>query len=134
MTNLESLVDFGYFTSAKANGTKVDFASPVDPELISAEGRLTLNFVLPTKAPMKLPKLMSLDISDPTFFVAFTLADGDDAVRLSGPMSKCALNIRRPPKVADVGVQLIPDAIAGALAGRGNVGGDFANTIIVACP
>ena len=56
-TNLESLVDFGCLTATKANGAKVEFASPTDPELISSEGRLTLSFVLPTKVPMKQPKV-----------------------------------------------------------------------------
>jgi hypothetical protein len=49
-------------------------------------------------------------------------------------MQKCALNVRRPPKAAEEGVQLIPDALAGALAGKSVVGGEFANSIIVACP
>ena len=133
-TNLESLVEFGYFTAVKANGVKVEFALPVEPELTLDEGRLTLRFVLPAKTQVKQPKVMSLEVKDPTFFVAFTLAGGDDAVRLSGAMQKCALNVRRPPKAVEEGVQLIPDAIAGALAGKSAVGGEFANSIIVACP
>jgi ABC-type uncharacterized transport system substrate-binding protein len=133
-TNLESLVEFGYFTAAKANGAKVEFAPPVEPALTLDEGRLTLRFILPTKTVVKQPKVMSLEVKDPTFFVAFTLADGDDAVHVSGAMQKCALNVRRPPKAPEEGVQLIPDAIAGALAGKSVVGGEFVNSIIVACP
>src|SRR5690349_12717399 len=50
-TDLESLVEFNFFTAVKANGAKVAFAPPMNPELTFADGRLTLTFILPTKAP-----------------------------------------------------------------------------------
>ncbi|SEP39487.1 Protein of unknown function [Methylobacterium sp. UNC300MFChir4.1] len=88
-TNLASLAEWNWFTSPKVNGAKAVFAPPVEPNQTYADGRLTLSFLLPLKAPVAV-KVMVLETDDPSFFVAFNLADGPDAVRLIDAPPGCA--------------------------------------------
>src|SRR6202521_2569764 len=75
-TNVESLKEFGFFTFAKADGKKQKFEEPVDYFLEYKGGLLVLLFTLPLKTPVK-PKVLALEVFDPTFFVDFKLADKD---------------------------------------------------------
>lgn len=131
-TNLASIAEFGFFTHAKANGKPVAFGMPEAPRQTFSEGRLHLEFMLPVKTPMALPKVMVLSVNDPGFFVAFSLAPGPDAVRLAGPKTGCALNVTRPAHVAEVGKQIVPDEVAASTAPA--VAGDYASRAILACP
>jgi ABC-type uncharacterized transport system substrate-binding protein len=136
-TNIESLDEFGYFTQAKINGHKAPFTLPSDYALTFTEGHLTLRFFLPLKAPIR-PKVMALQVDDPSFFVAFNFAEGDDAVTLAGTSKGCALNLKRPDKPAEEGTQLLADDVALALKGKltdqASVGADFTGHIVIACP
>src|SRR3954447_3736547 len=85
---LESLKEFKYFTQLKVNGRAALFDAPADYGYTFSDGRLTLRFTLPIKAPSKV-KVAALQVDDPTFFVAFNLADHGDAVRLVGPATGC---------------------------------------------
>jgi ABC-type uncharacterized transport system substrate-binding protein len=131
-TNLASVAEFDFFTHAKANGKPVVFGVPEDPRQTFSDGRLHLEFMLPLKSPMAAPKVMVLSVSDPSFFVAFSLAPGPDAIRLAGPKTGCALNVTRPTHVAEVGKQIIPDEVAASAAP--GVVGDYASRAILACP
>src|SRR3954466_563501 len=55
-TNVESLKDFDYFTYAKSDGKKLEFAEPLGDYYLdydSKETVLTLHFTLPLKRPLK---------------------------------------------------------------------------------
>jgi ABC-type uncharacterized transport system substrate-binding protein len=132
--NTESLVDFEYFTAVKANGAKQSFDPPRDPSMSFANDEATLAYVLPLKAPMAAPKLLALEVSDPTFYVAFTLAAGDDAVRLAGAPKGCAITISRPKPVEAAQQQNLSESFFQALDAASNFGAQFANRAIVACP
>jgi ABC-type uncharacterized transport system substrate-binding protein len=131
-TNLASLAEFEYFTHAKANGKSVAFGPPEERRQTFSDGRLHLEFMLPVKTPAAAPKVMVLTVDDPSFFVAFSLAPGADAVRLAGPKTGCALNITRPAQVAEVGKQIVPDEVAASTAP--GVVGDYTSRAILACP
>jgi len=136
-TNVESLEEWGYFTAAKVNGTQAAFAPPTDYSQTYDQGQLTLRFFLPLKTPVKAPKIIAFEVDDPSFFVAFNLVEGVDAVTLIGAPKGCALNVKRPAKPAQEGVQILADAVANALAGKlapSALGGDYATHILVACP
>lgn len=128
--NTESLGEFGYFTVLKADGKRQDFGPPQDYWLDYDKGRLTLNFTLPVKDPAAAKRTLILDVYDPTFFVDFSYADGDDAVRLTHAPKGCALQMSRPkkPDTASLG-KLSEDYFANA-----NMGFQFASKVIVACP
>ena len=131
-TNLTSIAEFGFFTQAKANGKEVVFGPPEAPVQTFANRRLTLSFLLPLKAPIAPPRVMVMSVDDPSFFVAFSFAGGDEAVRFAGAPTGCALNVNRAAQVAEEGKQIVSDDIA-ATAAPG-IGVDYTSRVIVACP
>jgi ABC-type uncharacterized transport system substrate-binding protein len=136
-TYVESLEEWSYFTAVKVDGAQAEFARPTRYSQTFGRGQLTLRFFLPLKTAVKTPKVTALEVSDPSFFVAFNLAEGADAVTLAGAAKTCALNVKRPATPAQEGVQILADAVANALSGKldaTTLGGDFTTRILVACP
>lgn len=130
--NVESLHEFEFFTFAKASGTKQDFAQPINHALTYDKAQLTLTFTLPLKAPAN-QRTFSLEIYDPTWFVSFSLAEGDDAVKLANAPSGCARTVNRPkPLEATQQQRLSEDFFSSAAAA--SFGASFINRILVACP
>lgn len=128
--NVESLVDFDYFTVVRANGAKQGFAAPTEYGLSHDGKTLRLTFVLPLQRPAA-SRTIGFEVYDPTFFVAFDLAKEDDAVTLSGAPQGCALNVSRPKNLP---MQTLAESVFDALAPGANFGIQFANKAIVACP
>jgi ABC-type uncharacterized transport system substrate-binding protein len=132
--NTESLVDFEYFTVLKANGVKQAFGQPRDYTMSYADGEVTLTYVLPLQKPPATARTIALEVADPTYFVAFTLAEGDDAVRLAGAPSGCATKVTRPKPMDVAQQQNLSEAFFEALTAASSFGAQFANRAIVACP
>ncbi|MCB5177302.1 MULTISPECIES: DUF1007 family protein [Microvirga] len=131
--NTESLVEFDYFTVLKANGKKQDFASPRDYAMTYQDEAATLSYFLPLKASTT-AKTMSVEIYDPTFFVAFTLAEGDDAVKLASAPQGCATNVSRAKAAEAAQQQNLTESFFETLTAASSFGVQFANRVIVACP
>ena len=130
--NAESLVDFDYFTVFKVNGAKQAFEPPREYGMTFENGLARLSLLLPVKSPPN-GKTLSLEVYDPSFFVSFSLVDGDDAVRLAGAPKGCAATVARPkPAAADQ--QKLSESFFEALTSASNYGSNFANRAIVACP
>ncbi|WP_194164615.1 DUF1007 family protein [Microvirga thermotolerans] len=135
--NTESLVEFDYFTVLKSSGRKQDFDAPRDYRMAYGEEALTLTYLLPLKSPAA-AKTVSLEVYDPTYFVSFTLAEGD-AVALAGAPQGCAINISRPKNPdsgasAQAQAQPLSEAFFQTLTAASTFGVQFANKAIVACP
>ncbi|MCO4055545.1 MAG: DUF1007 family protein [Bosea sp.] len=130
--NVESLHEFDFFTFAKASGAKQDFAQPVDHALSYEKAQLTLVFTLPLKAPSN-PRMFTLEIYDPTWFVSFALADGDDAVKTPGAPQGCARTVTRPRPLDTAQQQRLSEDNFASLGGA-NLGASFINRVMVACP
>jgi ABC-type uncharacterized transport system substrate-binding protein len=129
--NVTSLKEFDYFTVAK-NGTKpIAFEAPTDYWLDFADGQLTLHFTLPVK-PGTAKGGVTLDVYDPTYFVAFEFAEGEEPVKLSGAPPACKLEIRRPG--AAVSSSGLSESFFNSLKAGSDYGAQFANRIIVRCP
>jgi ABC-type uncharacterized transport system substrate-binding protein len=131
--NVESLADFEYFTALKANGAKQAFDPPRDYGTVFEHGQVTLHFLLPLKAPAS-GKLLTLEIYDPTFFVAFSLAEDKDAVTLENAPKGCAATLTRPKPLEVTKQQPLSESFFNALTSASNFGGQFANRALVACP
>jgi ABC-type uncharacterized transport system substrate-binding protein len=129
-TNVDSLKEFGYFTFAKADGKKAKFEEPADYFLEYKDGLLVLHFTLPLKTPVK-PKVLALEVFDPTFFVDFQLAK-QDPIRLVGAPASCTFDFQRPNDGA-AGAQAMGEQNF-ADGGNANFGAMFANKITVTCP
>ncbi|CAA9313751.1 MAG: COGs COG3683 [uncultured Microvirga sp.] len=132
--NTESLGDFEYFTVLKNDGAKQVFDPPRNPAMAFDKGEATLTFELPLKAPAPVKKALSLEVYDPSYFVAFALAPGEDAVRLAGAPKGCALTVTRPKPVDATQTQKLSETFFEALTASSNFGSNFANRALVACP
>jgi ABC-type uncharacterized transport system substrate-binding protein len=130
--NVESLHEFDFFTNARASGQKLEFSQPTGANLVYDKAQLTLTFTLPLKAPAN-RRTFNLEIVDPTWFVSFALADGDDAVRLVNAPVGCARTITRPKPPEQATQQRLDENFFSSLAGT-NFGAQFANRVLVACP
>lgn len=130
--NVESLAESGFFTNAKANGSKLGFGDPANYATRYEGGVLTLTFDLPLRSPAKADRAFTLDVYDPTFFVDFSIPDGDDAVRLEGAPSGCAVKVTRP-KPVETG-QSVSESFFSALSSASQYGAQYASRVLVACP
>jgi ABC-type uncharacterized transport system substrate-binding protein len=133
--NIESLAESEYFTVLKVNDTKQAFDAPRDYQMAVANDEATLTFFLPTKVPPPAAKVFAVEISDPTYFVAFSIAEGHDAMKLAGAPKGCSVSITRP-KPMNVAQQQrnLSEAFFQALTSASNYGSQFANRAIIACP
>jgi ABC-type uncharacterized transport system substrate-binding protein len=130
--NVESLVEFGYFTEAKAAGRKVEFAPPQNYRIEHHGAALTLFLTLPLKRPTP-GRTFTLDVGDPTYFVAFGFDEASDAVVLAQAPG-CTVTIRRPRQGELSNFARLSDQMFQALTNRSDVADAFANRAIVACP
>lgn len=133
--NVESLADFDYFTTLKANGAKQAFDGPRDQGMVFEDGKATLSYTLPLKTPAQADKAVALEVYDATFFVSFVMAEGEDAVTLANAPKGCASTITRPKaaETAQASAKL-SEAFFEALTAASSFGAQFANRAIVACP
>ena len=131
--NTESLSEFDYFTKLKIDGKKLDFANPVDYWLEYDNGKLTLHFTLPLKGPAKIARTSGIELYDPTYFVAFTFREGDQAFSLKSGPSGCVATITRP-KAPTQTSQNLSESFFNTLSAKGDFGAQYANRVLVACP
>ncbi|HYF54233.1 MAG TPA: DUF1007 family protein [Salinarimonas sp.] len=132
-TNTASLADFDYFTVLKAGGAKQAFETPREPAMRVEEGKAVLSFLLPLKSPAS-PKVVSLEIFDPTYFVSFALAEGEDAVRLANGPRGCATTITRAKGPDLSASRNLSESFFDALTAASDFGAQFANRALIACP
>ena len=132
--NTESLADFDYFTVMKANGAKQAFEAPRDPGMTFTDGKATLSFNLPLKAPATANKALALEVYDPTYFVSFSAADGPDAVTLTNAPRGCTANISRPKPIEAAQQQKLSEAFFEAMTAASDFGAQQANRALIACP
>lgn len=130
--NVESLSEFGFFTIGKINGKAQEFSAPVDYALSFENNILSLVFTLPLKTPAP-GRIFGLEISDPSWFVAFSLAQGDDAVMLKGAPGGCRMTMTRPKPAETAPQGKLSEDFFSSGAGA-NVGLQFVNRVLVACP
>jgi ABC-type uncharacterized transport system substrate-binding protein len=129
--NVTSLKEFEYFTFGKGGQAKIEFNAPVDYWLeADAQKMLTLHFTLPVKAAPK--GSVSLDIYDPTYFVAFELADGTP-MKLSGAPKGCTLEAKKP-EPPSTSMSRLSESFFNSLSAASQYGSQFANHIAVRCP
>ncbi|XIA67586.1 DUF1007 family protein [Bradyrhizobium sp. TZ2] len=127
-TNVKSLKEYAYFTSARADGKKKRFQEPVDYFLDYKDTVLTLHFTLPLKNPVKSKQLV-LEVFDRSFFIDFQMAK-DNPVKLVGAPAGCQMKLERPSDGSASAQKLNEQTfVTGS-----NFGILFANKITVDCP
>jgi ABC-type uncharacterized transport system substrate-binding protein len=133
-TNVESLAEFGYFTVGKAAGKQIEFTEPTDYFLEEGADKLvTLTFTLPLKTPASAGKAFSLQVYDPTYFVAFDVAE-KDPITLQGAPKGCSSSVVRPPALEAPETQKLSEAFFTGLSPGTDFGIKLASRMVVACP
>jgi ABC-type uncharacterized transport system substrate-binding protein len=83
--------------------------------------------------PLKPPENASLDVYDPSFFVAFGFAN-ESPVTLSGPAVKgCTAEVKKPDPEAEEDAKALSEAFFSQLGPNSNFGSQFAQTVTVKC-
>ena len=133
--NAEGLVDFKYFTTLKTNGVAQVFQPPRDYYMEFADGELTLHFFLPLAKPVHGAKsTVWLEIYDPTYFIAFMLAPGNDAVALAEAPQGCAVSVTRPKQLDTTQQAKYSEDFFNNLPEGSSFTLQFANRALIACP
>jgi ABC-type uncharacterized transport system substrate-binding protein len=97
--NIESMVDYDYFTFVTAGEREIALAKPTEYWLQSDGGLLTLYFTVPLAEAAEIRSLpASVEVYDPTFFVAFDFLESG-AVDLVDAPSGCRHDITRPEEL-----------------------------------
>ncbi|MCK0198971.1 DUF1007 family protein [Ancylobacter sp. 6x-1] len=130
--NVDSLKEFDYFTYAKRGKEKIPFLPPKDYYLTYDGTALTLHFTLPFQKPPAAAGTMTIDVYDPTYFVAFALAD-TDPVKLAGAPATCTIDLHRPDPALGATTTL-SESFFTALTSSSSFGSQFANRTTVVCP
>jgi ABC-type uncharacterized transport system substrate-binding protein len=130
--NVESLKEYDYFTYATADGKKAELTDPAPDYWLDYKDQvLTLNFLLPFKAPVK-AKELKIEIYDPSVFVDFAFAK-DKAVQLAGA-PKCRLDVVLPREMTFAEGKALSQIPADQKNTTMAWGAQFASRILVHCP
>ncbi len=131
-TNVESLSEFGYFTSGKSSGKKLEFIDPKDPWLEFNNKKLTLHFLLPLKVPVS-GRTVAFEVSDATYYVDFNFIE-KNPVTLSGAPSGCSVTMKKPPQLDAAKSKTLSEDFFTQMSASSNYGANFATHALVVCP
>ncbi len=133
-SNVEDLAEFEFFTHAKAGNGKVEFGAPFDYSLEERDDKLVvLRFTLPLKTPASASKAFSLQVYDPTYFVAFELAKQDPVTFVGAPKG-CSANVLGAKPLAANETKKLSESFFSGLSPGTDFGIKLATPIIIACP
>jgi ABC-type uncharacterized transport system substrate-binding protein len=130
--NVESLKEYDYFTYATADGKKAELTDPAAGYWLDYKDQvLTLNFLLPFKAPVK-AKELKVEIYDPSIFVDFAFAK-DNPVQLAGA-PKCKFDVVLPREMTFAEGKALSQIPVDEKNTTMAWGAQFASKILVHCP
>ncbi len=133
-TNVDSLAEFGWFTVGKTGGKAVLFNDPVDYWLEEGQDKLiTLHFTLPLKVPTRTGSFFSLQVYDPTYFVAFDY-DPKTPVTLVDAPTGCSVSVAKPASLDSTDSQKLSEAFFTNMSPGMDFGIKLAPRAIIACP
>jgi len=129
--NAASLNEFDYFTVLKARGKPQTFDPPKEARMTMEKTQVAMSFLLPLKAPIAPTGAVSIEIEDPTFFVYFSLTEGNAAVSLANAPQGCVTTIAKAKPLDATMQKILQDE--GAIQAQ-DFGIEYANRAIIACP
>lgn len=135
--NIDGLKEFDYFTHAKLGDGDLKFSPPVDYWLEHTDkGILTLHFRLPLEHPVlaEAPGF-NFSVFDPSFFIAFALAETDPIKLGEGAPAGCKVVIHDPLEEND-DTKRLNQAFSSVMGNGGTVdgvGGGDNQTVAVSC-
>ncbi|MEE1657483.1 DUF1007 family protein [Microvirga sp. CF3062] len=129
--NAASLNEFDYFTVLKARGKSQIFDTPREARMTMEKTQVSMSFLLPLKAPVAPTGAVSVEIEDPTFFVYFSLTEGQAAISLANAPQGCVTSIAKAKPLDTTMQQILQDE--GAIQPQ-DIGIEYSNRAIIACP
>jgi len=129
--NAASLNEFDYFTVLKARGKPQIFDPPREARMSMEKTQVSMSFLLPLKAPVAPSGAVSIEIEDPTFFVYFSLTEGQAAISLANAPQGCVTSIAKAKPLDATMQQILQDE--GAIQPQ-DIGIEYSNRAIIACP
>ncbi|BCJ89778.1 hypothetical protein IZ6_05130 [Terrihabitans soli] len=126
--NVTSLKEFDYFTFGTAGSGDLAFAKPVDYWLEHDGTALTLHFTLPVRSA-KPSDTVRVEIYDPSYFVAFALAE-QNPVALEGAPEGCRADAEASD---DASSEKLSEDFFSNLDPQQGWGKQFANAFVVRC-
>ncbi|WP_281011293.1 DUF1007 family protein [Lichenibacterium minor] len=115
-------------------GQASEFGEPTDAwSEESLDRRVTLHFTLPLKAPASAARALTLSVYDPTYFVAFTLAE-HDPVALRGAPNGCSSSVYKPKALDPNETRALNESFFSNLSPGADFGAKLAEKAVVACP
>lgn len=133
-TNIESLVEFDYFTFAREGGRKLEFAAPIDYWLDADDKKIVrLHFTLPLKEPVSASKAFSFQVYDPTYFVAFGFEKTDPIAMKDAPQG-CSASVVEPAPLVAADSQRLTAAAKENFSPGADLSARLAPRVVVACP
>ena len=133
--NVKSLKDFDYFTFVHiGDADNLPLKPPEDYSLDYDKSLITLHFTLPLETPLDPHgQVVTVDVYDPSFFVAFGFAT-ESPVKLSGTPDKgCTAKIKKPDPESEEDAKALSEAFFSQLGPNSNFGSQFAQTVEVKC-
>ena len=132
--NTASLSEFGYFTVVEVNGRKQAFEPPREPRMVMEKNQVALSFFLPLKTPALAHGTIGMEIDDPFFFVFFTLAEGKQSITLASAPRGCVITAAKAKELDTATKQMMQDEGVFQTAAGANIGVQYTNKAIIACP
>jgi len=134
--NVESLEEFAYFTFVRAadNDAFLPLNPPEDYSIDYDGTVVTLHFTLPLQTPLDpKAKAVTIDVYDPTFFVAFGFAE-KAPLKVSGtPAPGCTATMETPDTEAVEAAQALSESFFSQLGPGSDYGSQFAQTVTISC-
>ncbi len=132
--NIESLSEYDYFTFARSGDEALRREDPVDYHLVYEDGLLVLHFTLPLASPLPEDKTGSFNFSvyDPTYFVAFDLAQSEPVQLSASAPAGCTSRITPAPSTT-WSEQSLSEAFFDALDPNQDWGSQFAQKVALDC-
>lgn len=133
--NVDFLKDFDYFTFVRRDGDEkfLPLKGPQDYWVEYDGTALTLHFTLPLETPLDPgSKKVTVDVYDPSFFVAFGFAD-KAPIKLAGSAPGCAAKVAEPDPEAAEDAKALTESFFSQLGPNANYGSQFAQTVTVTC-
>ena len=133
--NVEQLEENSFFTFLRINGKKqsefspaIDYGVTLDKDKI-----ITLSFTVPLKRPAAPGKAMVLQVTDPSYFVAFEF-EKDTPVTLKNAPTGCSLHVTQPQGLSAIDQKRLGDVMGTNDSPGQDFGFKLASRAIVACP
>ncbi|MDH7799290.1 MULTISPECIES: DUF1007 family protein [unclassified Beijerinckia] len=133
--NVEQLEEASFFTFLRVGGKKQSDFSPATDYSISLDKDkiVTLSFTVPLKHPTTTGRALIMQVTDPTYFVAFDF-DKERAVTMENAPAGCSLNVNTPQGLSAADQKRLEEVANTNDSPGQDFGFKMASRAIVACP